>query len=150
LVAVVRLLYVYHMRGVVPRGHILGRLYKYLRIATVGIADSADHSDGYLISVSENLGRDSSLLCQIARDTQFLSHLWAILLLALEMRQSVDKQATSKRLSKYLPSYVAMLQEVRRSLSLHSPTEESISKILSDYGALTDPRRRYLSFDFRP
>jgi hypothetical protein len=151
LVALVRLLYIYYMRGVVPRNQFLGRLYRYLRIATAGIDDSEDFTEGYLYTVHENLGRDSAYLKEIDRETRFLSHLWGILLLAQEIRRAGDESVPGrKQLGEYLPSFVAMLNETRRHLSLHAPTAESLTEVLRGYNMLTESQIAKLVNEFLP
>lgn len=151
LVALVRLLYIYYLRGVVPRGHLVGRLCKYMRIATAGIDDSEDYSEGYLYTVYENLGRDSAYVKDIDREVRFLPNLWGVLLLAQKVRRDGDEQSPRrKRLGEYLPTFVAMLTATRRDLSLHTPTNEMVSEALHRYNMLTAPQIATLVNEFHP
>ena len=56
LTALVRLLYIYHAGGHIQRSALVGRVSRYLQLASRGIDSGDDYSEGYLLTVDDNLG----------------------------------------------------------------------------------------------
>ena len=137
LTALVRLLYVYYTRGVVPRGKLLGRLIDYLGVATCGIDTSQDHSEGYLYTVYDNLGGDSDYMQEVCDDLNLIGHLWATLMLAQRVRYIPNEEAKDwkppKRPSECLPHIRDKLRSVAEELGLSKPSREQVKQALEEY-----------------
>jgi hypothetical protein len=137
LTALVRLLYVYHMRGVVPQGQLVGRLVNYLGVATCGIDTSADSSEGYLDNVYDNLSGDSDYLQEVCSDLNLLGHLWAALVIAKRVRfipnEKSEYYVPPKRPSECLPHIRKKLTDTMGELGLDSPSHQQVKRALEEY-----------------
>ena len=139
--SLVRLLYVYHVRGVVNRNKLIGRFCNYLQIATCGIETSQDYSEGYLYSVYDNLG-DPDYLQEVCKELNFLGQIRAALLIVQRVRYIPGESATwgkpPSRPSECLPDHSKELRESIGELELNEPPSSDIMKALSDYKVFTD------------
>lgn len=138
LVALVRLLYVYNKRGVVPKNQMLGRYYRYLRLATSGIDEEGEQTAGFFASLHQNLGDEAKELEQLDRELGFLSTLWAILLISQSARRGTGGASGPPAVGEVLPSYVALLKAIRLDLHLARPTEDSVRSAFRHFGMLAD------------
>ena len=129
--AMVRLLYVYHRRGIVKKNQLNGRLIRYIQIATNGLGGD-DSSTGFLETIAENLRANLDVLIEASREANLQGHLSAVLLMAQKIRLTI--QPVPPSLSECLPqSY----QELHRSLKyagLVGATDEQILHTLQSYG----------------
>lgn len=134
--ALVRLLYVYHKRGVVHRLKLVGRVIDYVEIATHGFDTERDYCEGYLNSVYDNLG-DPNYLQEVCDDLNFLGHVRAAFVIAQRMRYVPDEKATwgtsPKRPSECLPDHRKRLREAIKELGLEESPKPNIMKALSEY-----------------
>jgi HKD family nuclease len=139
--SLVRLLYVYHLRGVVNRDKLIGRFCKYIQIATCGIETSQDYCEGYLYSVYDNLG-DPDYLQEVCNELNFLGQIRAALLIVQRVRYNPDESATRgkppSRPSECLPDHSKKLHQSIGELELDEPPSSDIMKELSDYNVFTD------------
>ena len=137
LTALVRLLYVYYVRNVVPRGRLIGRLVDYLGVATSGIDTSQDNSEGYLYTVYDNLSGDSDYIQEVCDDLNLIGHLWAMLLIAQQVRYVPNEEAKDwippKRPSECLPHIRDKLRSVAEELGLNRPSREQVRGALEAY-----------------
>jgi len=137
--ALVRLLYVYHARGIIPAGHLVGRYCRYLRIATCGIDEPDNHSEGYLYKVRENLKGDQTYLKDGVKELNFFGHLWVTLLIAQSVRSNRDSPLKRrKRPGAYLPSVKRILETTHRHLRMQKPSQEVVVSALRSYGMFTE------------
>jgi len=134
--ALVRLLYVYYVRGFVRRNKLIGRLCDYLEVATSGIASSQDSSNGYLYSVYDNLG-DADYLQDVCDELNFLGHIRAAFVIVQKVRFIPGEAASwgrpPKRPCECLPDHRKSLQEAIRGLGLAEPSKAQIMKALGEY-----------------
>ena len=135
--ALVRLLYVYHVRGVVHRLKLIGRLCDYLKVATSGIESDNDYSEGYLCTLQDNLSGDKDYLQEIYDELNFLGHLRAALVIVQKVRFVPGEKATwgttPKRPSECLPTIRDKLKNTIKELGLNEPSEEEVMKALEEY-----------------
>lgn len=82
LVAIVRLMYVYRIRGIVRTDQLVYHIGRCLEIATVGIHKDFDSSQGYLVTLSKNLSGNKRMLQDVANELNFSGYLDAVLLIA--------------------------------------------------------------------
>lgn len=129
--ALVRLLYIYHVRGVVHRLKLIGKVINYIEIATHGW-----DTEGYLSSVSENLN-DSGYLQEVCKELNFLGHIWAALVLVQRLRFVPNEKSTwgppPKRPSECLPDHRNRLREFIKEIGLEKPSKASIMQALGEY-----------------
>jgi len=134
--ALVRLLYVYHVRGVVHRLKLIGRLCAYVDIATCGFENTQDASDGYLYSVYDILG-NADYLQEVCDELNFLGHVRAAFVIVQRIRYFPGETATwgtpPKRPSECLPDHRKRLREAFRELDLKEPSKADIMKALGEY-----------------
>jgi hypothetical protein len=134
--ALVRLIYVYHVRGVVHRNKLIGRVIDYVEIATHGFDTSQDYCEGYLNSVYDNLG-DPDYLQEVCDELNFLGHVRAAFVIVQRIRYVPDEKATwgtpPKRPSECLPDHRKRLREHIKELGLQEPSKASILKALGEY-----------------
>lgn len=137
LTALVRLLYVYYVRGVVPRGQLIGRLVDYLGVATSGIDTAQDYSEGYLYTVYDNLGGASDYMQEVCDDLNLIGHLWATLVIAQRARYVPNEQPKDwtppKSPSECLPHVRKMLRNAVKELDLKKPSLKQVRRALEEY-----------------
>ena len=134
--ALVRLLYIYHVRGFVHRLKLIGRLCDYFEIATCGFENAQDANEGYLNSVYENLG-DLDYLQEVCGELNFLGHVRAAFVIVQRIRYVPGEAATwgtpPKRPSECLPDHRKRLREAIKELGLNEPSKADIMKALGEY-----------------
>ena len=134
--ALVRLLYVYHVRGVVHRLKVVGRVINYVMIATHGWETDHDYCEGYLKSVYDNLG-DADYLQEVCDELNFLGHVWAAFIIVQRLRYVPNEKATwgpaPKRPSECLPECRKQLRVLIKELGLEEPSKANIMKALGEY-----------------
>jgi hypothetical protein len=134
--ALVRLLYVYHVRGVVHRLKLIGRFCEYIPIATCGFENTQDSSEGYLFSVFNNLG-DSDYLQEVCDELNFLGHIRAAFAIVQRVRYVPGETATwgkpPSRPCDCLPDHRRRLREAIKELGLEEPSKANIMKALGEY-----------------
>ena len=135
--ALVRLLYVYYIRGVVPRERLIGKLIDYLGVATSGIDAFQDYSEGFLHTVYSNLNKKSDYLQEVCDDLNLLGHLWATFAIAQRVRYVPNEEAKDwippKRPSECLPHIRDRLRNAIETLRLRKPSHEQVMKALNVY-----------------
>ncbi len=134
--ALVRLLYVYHVRGFVHRNKLIGRFCDYLEVATSGIDSSQDSSDGYLYTLYDNL-RDVDYLQEVCDELNFLGHIRAAFVIVQRIRYVPGEAATwgtpPKRPSECLPDHRKRLREAIKEFGINEPSKADIMKALGEY-----------------
>ena len=137
--ALVRLLYVYQVRGVVNRHQLIGRICDYLEIATSG-SDPKEDRDGYLCSLFENLGGDSRYLKEVINELNFLGHLRAALVIVQKVRFVPGEKApwgALQRPSDSLPQLKEQIKDTITELVLEEPSRQEVMKALEEYNMFT-------------
>lgn len=137
LTAMIRLLYVYYRRGVVKRGKLIGRFCDYIDIATSGIEREKDPCDGFLYSVSDNLGGDCELLQEVCDETNFPGELRAILLIVQKVRYIPGEQSTygpaPQRPKECLQAWSKRIRATLEEVGVEEPSKNDVRKALEDY-----------------
>jgi hypothetical protein len=140
--ALVRLLYVYHVRGRVHRGMLVGRVCQYVRTATCGVDTDEAFSEGYLYSVHDNLG-DSDYLREVCDELNFLGHLRAALLIAQKVRYTPGEKGTDwtptppKGPSDCLPDHRKQFAAAVAEVGLTMPSRPQIMTALREYNVFS-------------
>lgn len=134
--ALVRLLYVYHVRGFVHRLMVVGRVINYVKIATHGWETEQDYCEGYLNSVYDNLG-DAEYLQEVSDDLNFLGHVRAAFVIVQRLRFVPNEKSewgpAPKRPSECLPDHRKQLRQLFQELGLKEPSKADIMKALGEY-----------------
>ena len=132
--ALVRILYVYSDRGVLKRGKLLGRLCRFIELATKGGTTlEGDEFAGYLSAVAANVGR-GSLLRDRCEETNYLPVVATALLIARRIRADGEKLPARD----FLPTWARMLEEVTRESGLRGPTRDKVRDAFEAYRMLRD------------
>jgi hypothetical protein len=138
--ALVRILYVYAERGIVKREKLLGRLCRFIELATKGGTTlEGEPFDGYLSNILANLGR-GSLLPNRCDDTNYLAVVHTALLIARRIRANGEKLVAKE----FLPSATTMVEEVSRECGLRRPTHDKVREALAAYRMLPEEEIRHL------
>jgi hypothetical protein len=134
--ALVRLLYVYHLRGLVHRDQLIARFCNYLDVATNGIDSSQDSSDGYLYGVYDKL-RNAEYLQEVCDELNFLGHLRAAFVIVQKVRYIPGEKSiwgtAPRRPSECLPDHRKRLREAIKELDLNEPPKADIVKAVGEY-----------------
>ena len=132
----VRLLYVYYVRGFVHRLQAIGRLCNYVEIATCGFENDQDSSEGYLYSLNDNLG-EHDYLQEVCDELNFLGNIRAAFVIVQRIRYVPGKIAIRgtppKRPSECLPERRQRLREAIEKHGLKEPSKADIMKALREY-----------------
>ncbi|MEQ1784835.1 MAG: hypothetical protein ABMA14_26100, partial [Hyphomonadaceae bacterium] len=135
----VRLLYIYYQRGVVKGGRLVGRFCSLIEVATRGRTDAFD---GYLRSVSANLGGDVGLLQSTCDETNYLGEVRAALLIAQSIRFQPNEPVLSgpkpTRPRDVLPSTEEAIREAISECGLNNPSPDNVRVALEGYRMLSD------------
>jgi hypothetical protein len=136
LTALVRLLYVYHAWGKLDWRAMVGRVSKYLKLASRGIDSGDDSCEGYLLTVNDNLG-NRRYLREVCGELNFLGHLWAALVIAQKVRFQPGEVGTGwtppKRPKECLPHVVEALREAAVEVGLDRPNAAQVRQALDEY-----------------
>ena len=139
--ALVRILYVYYVRGVVNRFKFIDCLCNYLEIATTGIDSDNDYSEGYLYTLNGNLDGDTNYLQEVCDELNLLGHLHAALLVVRKVRFVPGEQTTwgapPKRPSECLSYIGDKLKNTIIRLGLKEPSVQEIMKAMEEYKMLS-------------
>lgn len=152
--ALVRLLYVYHVRGRVVRGMLVGRVSRYVRTATGGTDTADTYSEGYLATVADNL-RDTGYLQEVCDKLNFLGQVRAALLIAQKVRYTpgeVGRDWTPtppKGPADCLPDHRKQVAAVVAEVGLTMPTRPQIMTALRDYNVFSTEELAALEKEIR-
>ncbi len=131
LTSLIRLLYIYYVRGVVGRPQLMDRLWEYLEIATVGGETSAEGPGGYPYTVYKNLDDDSRYLQEVCGELNYLGHLRAALVIAQTARFVPGQEAKWPR--ECLPTLREKVRRTIEELGLREPTKQEVVRALDEY-----------------
>lgn len=137
LVAVMKLLFVFHRRGILNKHQVVGRLARYIDIFTDGFESENDTSPGYIVEISDALSGDMDLVKKNFKEHNVLGHLRALLLIAQTVRCDPDEDGYS-RPAQCLPSKTAKSEVCIRRAKLNEPTAKQIAEGLRAYEILSD------------
>lgn len=136
----IRLLYVYYVRDVVNRHHLIERICRYLEIATIG-TDEKEDRNGYLYKLFENLDHDTRYLQEVINELNFLGHLRAALVIVQKVRFFPGEKAlwgpSPQRPSDCLPQKKEQIKDTIKELGLEEPSRQEIMKALQEYNMFT-------------
>jgi hypothetical protein len=133
---IVRLLYIRHTEGLVPRQRVIGYLANHVQIAVHGIEKGDGVGDGYLFSVYDNLG-DSDTIQEACDEERFLANVFAAFTILQRIRfdpnetSMYGKVATRPR--DCLQPRRDRLIEAVEELGLALPAHDEVLNALRDY-----------------
>lgn len=135
--SMIRLLCVYLKHGVVNRFKFIGYLCNLLEVATSGIDNEQDYTDGYLLALHENLDGNSDYLREVCEEHNFVGNLFAALLIVQKIRFVRGEQTTHgrspRRALETLPHIKSQLRQTIRDVGLTAPSEKDVVKALEEY-----------------
>jgi hypothetical protein len=140
--AIVRLLYVYHVRGVVKQGALIGSVIRCIEAATAGVDTNNLTCDGYLLVVADNLN-DDELLQQVSDTVNFAGHVRAALMIAQKVRfvpndHSDPYRPPPKRPSECLPTVAGCVRDTFAKADLAKPPSKDVMEALEQYRMFSD------------
>jgi hypothetical protein len=140
--AIVRLLYVYHQRGVVRGPGLVGRVIQCIEIATGGIEAPDLACEGYLLAVADHL-RDEETLQQASEQVNFTGHVRAALMIAQKVRfvpndQSNPYRRPSTGPRECLPTTADLVRDTLAEVGLAEPSWQDVLEALEQYRMFSD------------
>lgn len=148
--AMVRLLYVYHVRGVVKPEQLIGRICQILKIASMGIDTTNDYCEGYLNTLASNLAGDKSLLRDRCEQTNLTGNLEAALLIVQFKRYDPNEfnlyGSKLKSPRQCLPHVLHTMRSGYKVAGLKRPAAAKVADALKQYRMMSDDDiQRYVS-----
>jgi hypothetical protein len=139
--AIVRLLYLYHVRNTVKRGGLVGQVIDCIELATSDPAREGASCQGYLFAVAGNL-RDRGLLREALESVNFTGHVRAALMIAQKVRfvpnESDRFGPPPKRPRDCLPGFAASVRAALAKLGLREPSWQDVEDALHQYRMFSD------------
>jgi hypothetical protein len=133
---IVRLLYIRHTEGLVPRGRVIGYLLDHTQIAVHGIEKGDEVGDGFLFSVYDNL-EDSDTIQEACNEEQFLANVFAAFMILQRIRFAPNETsaygAVATRPRDCLAPKRDRLIAAVAELGLALPKHEEILDVLRNY-----------------
>jgi hypothetical protein len=138
---IVRLLYIRHMEGVVPRGRVIGYLLDHVQIAVHGIEKSDDAGDGFLFSIYDNLG-DPDTMQEVCDEEHFLANVFAAFMILQRIRFVPNETSVygvvATRPRESMTAQRNRLIEAVEELGLELPPHDAVLDALRDYNMFSD------------
>jgi hypothetical protein len=133
---IVRLLYIRHTEGLVPRGRVIGYLLDHVQIAVHGIEKGDEAGDGFLFSVYDNL-EDSDTIQEACDEERFLVNVFAAFVILQRIRFDPNETSVygkvATRPRECLQAQRNRLIEAVEEIGLELPTQEEVLDALRDY-----------------
>jgi hypothetical protein len=133
---IVRLLYIRHTEGLVPRGRVIGYLLDHVQIAVHGIEKGDEAGDGFLFSVYDNL-EDSDTIQGACDEERFLVNVFAAFVILQRIRFDPNETSVygkvATRPRECLQAQRNRLIEAVEEIGLELPTQEEVLDALRDY-----------------
>jgi hypothetical protein len=149
----IRLLYIWYVRGVVEKARLIGFVGRFLDLAMNG-DEEADIPDGYLATVYDNLDRDSAYLQKLCDELNFLGDIRAAFVLLQKVRFLPDEKSKwsppAKRPHECLPQRREELRKAIMILGLQEPTHAQVVQALEDYRMLNEKELAQVAEDAIP
>jgi hypothetical protein len=150
--AIVRLVYVYHVRGVVKRGGLIGSVIQCIEVATTGVDTDDLTCEGYLLAVADNL-QDEDLLQQASDTVNFAGHVRAALMIAQRVRFDPNESdrygPPPKRPRECLPASSSKVRESFAEAGLAEPSWKDVMEALEQYRMFTEKEMSELRAEFQ-
>jgi hypothetical protein len=144
--AMVRLLYVYYVRGrgmekaYVTKHQLVHHLVTFIEIATAGFDTETDSSDGFLTSISDHLD-DAEVLQEVSDATHFAGNIRAALMIAQKLRfvpNDPSLDPPPKRAREGLSTTSKKVTNTFAEVGLDEPAKKDILEALEKYRMFTD------------
>ena len=137
LVAMTRLLFVFHRRGIAKKHQAIGRLVRYIEIFTDGFETHDDASPGYIAGIHDAMSGNLNQLRKTFDEQNVTGHLRALLLVAQTIR--CDPTETGcKRPAQCLRLKAEKIRDSLAHCKLSSPTAKQVGESLLAYEMLTE------------
>jgi len=137
LAAMIKLLFVFHRRGIVKKHQVIGRLVRYIEIFTDGFETQDDESPGYIAGMHEALSGNLNQLRKIFDEQNVTGHLRALLLVAQTLRCD-PTEIGCKRPAQCLRLKAEKIRDCLAQCKLGDPTAKQVEKSLLAYEMLTE------------
>jgi hypothetical protein len=137
LVAMTKLLFVFHRRGIVKKHQVIGRLVRYLEIFTDGFESQDDASPGYIAGIHEAMSGNLNQFRKTFDEQNVTGHLRALLLIAQTVRCD-PKEIGSSRPAQCLRLKSEKVRDCLGQCKLHSPTAKQVGQAFLAYEMLVE------------
>ncbi len=141
LKTVVRLLYIKHAEGVLPRNRVVGYLIEHIPLAVQGVETEDDVGPGFLFAVHHNLG-DCDAIQEACDEEQFLANVFAAFAILQKVRFTPDEASqygtVPSRPIDCFPAIRKRLREAIKEIDLVLPTKEDVLEALRAYAMFTE------------
>ena len=137
----VKVLYRWHKRDVVKRGHLIGKLVTMLEVATSGKDTKKEWFDGYLHSVYDSIGEDVELLQEVCTENNYCGEIFTALLIVQMVRFQPGEVLSGKEIQrpkKTLEIQAKMVKEAIAECYLERPSSSDVRKALEGYSMFTE------------
>ena len=138
---IVRLLYIKHAEGVLPRNRVVGYLIEHIPMAVQGVETEDDVGPGFLFAIDENLN-DCDAVQEACDEERFLANVFAAFAIVQKVR--FDPQETSQfgtvatRPRECFPALRKRLREAIEEMGLELPTRDDVVEALRAYAMFTE------------
>jgi len=133
---IVRLLYIKHAEGLVPRDRVIGYLLDHVQIAVHGVEKGDEIGDGFLFSVYDNL-EDAETIQEACDDEQFLANVFAAFMIIQRIRFVPNETSVygsvATRPRDCFSRQRRRLLEALDEVALNVPSSEGVVQALRDY-----------------
>lgn len=136
LVAMTKLLFVFHRRGILKKNQVIGRLVRYIEIFTDGFETREDASPGYIAGMHEALSGNLNQLRKLFEEQNVTGHLRALLLIAQTVRFD-PKENGFNRPGQCLRMKAEKIGDCLSACKLIGPTLKHVEESLLAYEMLT-------------
>jgi hypothetical protein len=137
----VKVLALWHKRGVVKSGRLIAPINRMLAVATSGLETSKESFDGYLYALWDSLNGDVSLLQEVCDENNYCGEIIAALLIVQSVRFQPGEVLNGKKVNRPQETLVKQYNLVWDSLSecdLYEPTTEQVREALERYNLFNE------------
>ena len=143
----VKVLYRWHKRDVVRRGHLIGKLVTMLEVATSGKEAEKEWFDGYLYSVYDSIGGDIDLLQEVCTENNYCGEICTALMIVQMVRFQPGEVLYGKEIQRpnqTLEVQSKMVKEAITECYLEHPSSDEVRKALEGYRMFSDSEMEML------
>jgi len=131
----VRLLFIYYRRNVIPREQLIGRICEWLKIFFVEADENETEPEGYLVALAANYEAEILLLrSQLVKDN-IAGNMYAALLIA---QRAVFERSQTGNPFDYLPTFRQRLTNGLKNVGLSAPSSKALKDALKEFQILAD------------
>ena len=137
----VKVLTLWHKRGVVKNGRLIAPVNRMLAVATSGQDTEKEFFNGYLYSLWDSLHGDVELLQKVCDENNFCGEIVAALLISQSVRYQPGEVLDGKKITRPQETLVKQYNMVWNAFSecdLYEPTTEQVKEALERYNLFNE------------